>query len=202
MGRSQVERNKTHGRPGTKGRGGGNQGPNDTNRRLKNKQKHSNDLGSNAYRYEKKEKTSSFAFDDDQAENDISLMMENLSSGNEFGLSHYSVASDLLHPKGDSEDPIGHVNHDNTVMDVKSLSQIMENDSSYDYLRFDARMTDMFSKRFANASDKSMTVAESRLCGVEQKQDSLIEESKVIEETDATEEGETLEDFLDDLIGA
>lgn len=214
MGRSQVERNRTRGRPGTKGGRGpsssSNRPNNNTNTTSKSsssrkkQNRHAENLGSNAFRYEKSKSNAN----DDQSGNDISSMMENLSSGNEFGLSHYSVASDLLYQnqKEDSNDPSSFINTNMTI-DVKALSKMMEEDDSYEYLRFDVRMTELFLKRFANETGKRTVAESSRLC------DNDDDDMGVKEDGDDGDDGnananaaegeeEDLEDFLDDLIGS
>ena len=182
MGRSQVERNRTHGRPGGKGRGRGRgqgRGGNSTNNN--NKQKAKNlELGSNAFRYEKhKEKQ----LNDQQNyyENEASSMMILDSySQNEFGPSHYSIARDFDHgDDGNFDDTITQMKTMNmdtgTEIDVALLSKCLKDDHDLNYLRFgdihdeeESRMIEMFRKRFYDGSDEKdtrMTIAEQRALG-------------------------------------
>jgi hypothetical protein len=64
MGRSQVQRNKTHGRPGQTGRGRGSSGRGGPDRSSRKRQDLSK-LGDNSYRFENNKSTNNFSDADD-----------------------------------------------------------------------------------------------------------------------------------------
>lgn len=216
MGRSQVERNRTHGRPGkgrNAGSGRGGQRREDTS--------HFKNLGSNEFRYESQSmKESNESESAIISEESIIMTDYTYSTNNEFGPSHYSVAHDFYGDRGlNSDDDCNNsiLTHD-TDMDIAKLNECLETDQNFDYLRFDKRMTDMFRSRFYNGKKcMKMTVTELRAlgsstCQMQINQGDYIncEEERVnIQGSDEQEQvaekntdgDENLEDWLDNMIG-
>ncbi len=231
-----MQRNRTRGRPGSKGgrgRGGGSKQDNTTTANTKistsNKTNNSSSLGSNAFRYEKKQSLSSSSLNDSGSDHDLKekgnratghdhdqmnigeSSLDYLTSGNEHGPSHYSVASnfynndDLFNRNAVSAEAEASV-----AIDVKLLSKCLENDNQLNYLRLDGRMRDIFQKRFhsGSSSEMKMTVAEMRALpvlgdedtgsvgGGEEKTDDNLGSG----DNGDNDEVENLEAWLDDMI--
>eukprot|EP00555_Chaetoceros_dichaeta_P011426 CAMPEP_0198258928 /NCGR_PEP_ID=MMETSP1447-20131203/8237_1 /TAXON_ID=420782 /ORGANISM="Chaetoceros dichaeta, Strain CCMP1751" /LENGTH=252 /DNA_ID=CAMNT_0043946181 /DNA_START=29 /DNA_END=787 /DNA_ORIENTATION=- len=118
MGRSQVARNRTQGRPGNKGRGRGRTSTttdSSVSRRVVNDDKN---LGSNAWRFERK---------DSDLDTDLKSCAENLSCGKDLSTStFYEEATQGIDTyRGPSHDSIGFHSMD---LDGRSTSTI-DNDS-------------------------------------------------------------------------
>ncbi len=203
MGRSQVKRNRTHGRPGkgrNSGSGRGEQSTEDTS--------HIKNLGSNEFRYESQSKKES-------NESELAIISEEsmimTDYTYEFGPSHYIVAHDFygddirgLNSEDDCNNSI--LSHD-IDMDVEKLNECVETDQNFEYLRFDKRMTEMFRSRFYSGKKcMKMTVTELRSLGgrMNQKQinqgDNVNCEEERINIKDS-DDNENLEDWLDHMIG-
>ena len=232
MGRTQVARNRIHGRPGKGGRGNDSsriEGRGRGNQKREgvggeNKKQELNDLGSNAFRYEKQSRSEATTFENETSDS----MFDYVSGGNEFGASHYSVAQDVYQRGEKDEDEVDLLNHETSLslydtihntfkIDVKSLSLCLEQDVDLHYLRFDdKRMTETFRKRFYmnGEEETTMTVGEQRILGHQLNTMDLSNEGNKCKEkehevtkeenspnSNEDVEVEDLEDWLDDMIG-
>lgn len=218
MGRSQVQRNRTHGRPGSKG---GRSGHDHDGRKGEMKRSFVPSLDSNSFRYENSR------YDDteiQESENDDDY--ENFSNNHDFGPSHYSIARNIYEKQDEYEHDLSGVNeldNDQSNIDLTKLSMCLDRDTTLRYLRLDDRMTEMFRKRFVDGKkDAKMTVSEIRALGdnfdqmqvLKKDEDNTMEEVTVevshsnreitntSGESNNGEEGvDDLEDWLDGMIG-
>mmetsp|Transcript_8964 Transcript_8964/g.11284 ORF Transcript_8964/g.11284 Transcript_8964/m.11284 type:complete len:268 (+) Transcript_8964:148-951(+) len=151
MGRSQVERNRTHGRPGGRkggtGRGRGGQNKNRTSQKQ--------DLGSNTFRYEKESNEGTqYDYTIDESSSDISMEYTYYSSANEYGLSHHDGQTN-------TDETLTNYNSNKMSIDVKLLSKCLEQDEKLSWLRLDNTITGLFHDKYYK-KERNMTVSEMR----------------------------------------
>ena len=168
MGRSQVERNRTKGRPGNKGRGRGGRGGRGGGRgaptRGPTKKQQQNNLGSNSWRYEETNATeTTTSLDDD------SLLMdfENLYYEYDNGPIQESIEERFLNGNPLGDDSEVKEEYTTSNFDIRMFAKCLNTLSSADWMWIDnPRLLEEYNSRYVNSvKPKKMTVAKMRLGG-------------------------------------
>ena len=110
MGRSQVQRNKAHGRPGTKGRGAG-RGRGDSDKTTRGKRQDLSKLGDNSYRFENRS---------------TEHATEELVDGYDGLLDAINFSGYIEHDEFLEESPVGEGESDYLSIDVAALAKCLE----------------------------------------------------------------------------
>lgn len=163
MGRSQVERNRRLGRPGSKGRGGGGRSATSDGRgggRVSAEARHNpaSNLGSNEWRYQ--EKTDGGGGVDD----DVDGMLASSYGYAEHGPAHDDIASTLLGGDDGSNDGGGgsgvHINLDDLARSLRKVP-------THDLLNFPPHIAREYDKKYGEFVDekRAKTISELRAAG-------------------------------------
>ena len=168
MGRSQVERNRTKGRPGNKGRGRGGRGGRGGGRgaptRGPTKKQHQNNHGSNTWRYEETNVTETTTpLDGDSLLTDF----EFLYYGYDNGPIQESIEERFLNGNPLGDDSEVKEEYTTSNFDIRMFAKCLNTLSSADWMWIDnPRLLEEYNSRYVNSvKPKKMTVAKMRLGG-------------------------------------
>ena len=165
MGRSQVERNRRHGRPGSKGRGGG--GRSATSGRGEGKSsaegRHHPPLRSNEWRYQE-EDSSSTSNALEAGESDVDGMFTPAYGYAEHGPAHDDIASALAGGLGEEEEGSDHFGVNQTTLNLDDLARTLRKIPTAELLDMPEHIAREYDKKYGECVDtkRAKTISELR----------------------------------------
>ena len=162
MGRSQVERNRRLGRPGSKGRGGGGRSNTSSGRgggRVSAEARHkpASNLGSNEWRYQQEET-------DGGVDNDVDGMLAPSYGYAEHGPAHDEIASTLLGGDDGTDSGGG---GSGVSLNLDNLARSLRKVPTQDLLNFPPHIAREYDKKYGELVDekRAKTILELRAAG-------------------------------------